>query len=134
MVDDGRLSVDIAAALLRAIDPKDQPGRGDWQVGVTGPIDSPPDGWGRGGTDRWGGGGKGPAMCDIAQPSDNPGYLFSTDWREGKKMRGLTKRRKLTRLERKCELIKAGPFDEAPDMRAIEIQVAREFELGLLTA
>jgi hypothetical protein len=138
MVDDGRLSVDIAAALMRAIDPKDQPQRGEWRVGDTRggdlAISSPVDDWGVGGTDRWGGGGKGPAMRAIAPPSSAPGYLYPPD---GKSRRALTltKGRKLTRLQRRCQLIATdGPFDTAPDMRAIEKQIAKEFELGLIAA
>jgi hypothetical protein len=147
MCDDGRLSVDIAAALLRAINPKNGQA-GGYEVGDTrggdAPLGSLPVDWG---ATLMGGGGPakpsppaagrpGPAPVGplYAPASDNPGYLFDTSWREGKKMRGLAKRPKLTRLQRKCQLINEGPFNEAPDMRAIEKQVAREFELGLIAA
>jgi hypothetical protein len=135
MVDDGLISAAVGAAALRAINLKPSMD-GDFQVGDgsggTGRISSPPDSWGVGGTDPWAGG-KRPAMRDIAPPSDAPGYLYPPD---GKSRRALTlaKRPKLTRLQRKCQLINEGPFDEAPDMRAIEKQVAREFELGLVAA
>jgi hypothetical protein len=129
--DDGRLSLSVAAALLRAISPKNGQA-GGYEVGDTrggsAPLGNPPDDWG---ADRMGFGG--PARRDVAPPSGEPGYLFPPD---GKSRRALTlmKRRKPTRLERKCELIAVGPFDMAPDMAAIERQVAREFELGLLAA
>jgi hypothetical protein len=137
MIDDGRLSLAVGAEILRAIKPRDQPQRGDFQVGDTrggdGPLESPADGWGRGGADDWGGGGKNPAMRDVAPPSAAPGYLYLPDGK-GRRAMTLTKGRKPTRLERKCELIKTGPFNVRPDMRAIERQVAREFELGLIAA
>jgi hypothetical protein len=139
MVDDGLISVSTGAAALRAINLKPSM-TGDFQVGDTeggdGHISSPPDDWGVGGTDPWAGG-KRPAMRDIAPPSDASGFLYppSGKGRSAPKALGLTKRRKLTRLERTCQLIATdGPFDAAPNMTAIEAQVAREFKLGLLTA
>jgi hypothetical protein len=144
MVDDGRLSTAVGTAILRAIPATEAP-RGQWRVGDTtggsGAISSPPDDWGIGGTDDWGVGGRRPAMRDIAPPSDAAGFLYppSGKSRSGtvRKMapRGSRADRKLTRLERRCQLIATdGPFDEAPDMQAIERQIAREFELGLLAA
>jgi hypothetical protein len=136
MVDDGLISAAVGAAALRAINLKPAM-TGDFQVGDgsggDGRISSPPDGWGVGGTDPWAGG-KRPAMRDIAPPSDAPGYLYPPG---AKSRRALTlaKGRKLTRLERTCQLIATdGPFDTAPNMTAIRKQVAREFELGLLAA
>jgi hypothetical protein len=139
LADSDQLEPAVAAAILRALNPKPDMD-GDYQVGDGSGSSSgvaTGDAWARGGSDPWAGG-KGPAPAKplYAEPSDNPGYLFSTDWREGKArtLRGLTKRGKPTRLERKCELIAAGPFNVAPDMKAIERQVEREFKLGLLAA
>jgi hypothetical protein len=91
MLDGGRIDPAIAAALLRALALR--PGQaGDVQAGTGDGGDArilnPPDGWGAGGTDRWGGGGKEPAAPRYGEPSNNPGFLFSTDWREGKSRRG----------------------------------------------
>jgi hypothetical protein len=44
MVDDGLISAAIGAAALRAINLKPSMD-GDFQVGLTGPVETPPDGW-----------------------------------------------------------------------------------------
>jgi hypothetical protein len=45
-----------------------------------------------------------------------------------------SERRRPTRLERKCQLIAAGPFNVKPNMAAINATVEREFKQGLLAA
>jgi hypothetical protein len=144
MVDDEIISPAIGAAALRAINLKPAM-TGDFQVGVTGPIDSPPDGWGVGGTDSWAGG-KRPAMRAIAPPSSNPGFLFDTSAREGKSKRpvDLTKGMNaasravsgrsawtLAELHKICRMIEDWPGDGAPNMQEIYSRVLAERRSGL---
>jgi hypothetical protein len=77
---DNKLDPAIAAAILRALALKPAQA-GDFQAGDASggdlPISrSPVDDWGVGGTDRWGGGGKGPARGNVAAPSSEAGFLF----------------------------------------------------------
>jgi hypothetical protein len=139
MVDDGRLTPAVGAAILRVIALEPAQG-GDFQVGLTGPLDSPPDNWGEGGNDLWGGGGKQPARRDVAPPSHAFGYLFppSGKGRALGTMREMPPRGALSRsewtseeLEKICRMIRDWPGDGAPDVQKIYEIVRRERRLGL---
>jgi hypothetical protein len=133
-LDDGRIDPAIAAALLRALGPREDM-NGDYQAGTGDGGDAghaTGDAWARPLGDPWAGG-KGPIKPPYAPPSSDPGYLLPIDAKR-RMASGLMKRGRLTRLERKCELIAAGPFNAKPNMKAIEAQVEREFKQGLLAA
>jgi hypothetical protein len=142
MVDDGRLDPATAAAIMRALNPREDMD-GDYQAGTGDGGDAvvaTGDAWARRGSDPWAGG-KGPVGRDVAPApgADASGFLYPPELKR-RTLQGLAKyasertKRKLTRLERKCELIEQGPFNVKPEMRAIEKQIEREFRAGLLAA
>jgi hypothetical protein len=134
MVDDGRLDPATAAAIMRALAPREDM-NGDYQAGTGDGGDAAiatGSAWARPLGDPWAGG-RGPIEPDYAPapPADANGFLYPPQLKR-RTAHGLTKRGRLTRLERKCELIAAGPFNVKPDMKAIERRVALEFKQGLL--
>ena len=107
MIDDGRLSSDVGAAILRGLRPRPSQA-GDVQVGDGAEGDSrlgnPPDGWGA----LWVGGAR-PANPDYAPPSLEPGYLYPPSLKQSRRGRGLFKRgsRSLAELRRIAELMES---------------------------
>jgi hypothetical protein len=125
MLDEGRIDPATAAAVLRALRAgaagTAQGGDGS---GGDGPVEVSPFGWPT------------PVRPDTAPPppSDANGFLYPPELKR-RTASGLAKRGKLpllTRLQRRCQLIEQGDFNVAPNMKAIEKQIEREFKLGLL--
>jgi hypothetical protein len=126
MIDDGRLSPDVGAAILRGLRAS-APGTaqgGDGEGGDA-PVDVSPFGQPR------------PINPDYAPapPADANGFLYPPQLK-AQRGHGLMKRgsRSMAELKRIAQLIEESPPGRAPNMAAIEAQVAREKRLGLLRA